>query len=176
MTHESSVIFIGAHMNIERIDALAHHARVTPRKLAMIDLASGREFDYQRMDERVGRLAGVLQQRFGVGHGDRVAVLSRNSTDVFEIQFACWRIGAIFVPVNWRLTVPEIEYILSDSDPRVLVVDKAFQEALEGLQARNVVPAHLARGGCDSEYERLLAQASAGEQRPVSLEESSTVI
>lgn len=163
-------------MNIERIDALAHHARATGRSPAMIDLASGRAFDYRQMDERVGRVASVLQQRFGVAHGDRVAVLSRNSTDVFEIQFACWRIGAIFVPVNWRLTVPEIEYILSDATPRLLVIDSAFDDTQQQLQARNAVPAFFVRGAGDSEYEQLLAQADRVEPRSVRLTETASLI
>lgn len=163
-------------MEIERTDALRHHSHVTPQALAMVDLATGRKYSYTLLNERVERLAGALQQRYDVAKGDRVAVLSRNSTDVFEIQFACWRIGAVFVPVNWRLTVPEITYILSDSSPRLLVGDNAFQDTLDDLIACKAAPAVLARGGADSEYEQLLSTPLRCTPAVVLLEETASLI
>ena len=55
-----------------------------------------------------------------------MAVLAMGSTDVFEIQFACARIGAIFVPLNWRLAEPELTAILEDYAPTVLIHDPDF--------------------------------------------------
>lgn len=148
-------------MTIERTDALIQHAHSRPRSLAMVDLATGRSFDYEQMDRRVLRLARALQQDYGVCPGERVAVLSRNSTDVFEIQFACWRIGAIFVPVNWRLTIPEIAYILGDCAPRLLIADAAFGETVEGLAACGALPQCLVRGTPGSSYDALVDDDSA---------------
>ena len=54
------------------------------------------------------------------------ALLAPNCAEYFELQFACGRLGAIMLPLNWRLTVPELEYILGDSTPKLLVHDKAF--------------------------------------------------
>lgn len=143
-------------MEIERVDPILHHAKVTPDDAALVDLETGREFTYGQMNERVAHLAGALRNRFNVARGDRVAVISHNSSDVCEIQYACWRIGAIFVPVNWRLTVPEIEFILSDCDPRVVFGDLSFSAALDEL-SRRLPSFHLVtRGGTDSEYEALI--------------------
>ena len=77
-------------------DWLAHHARLRPAHTAVIDLATGRRFTYGQWFPRVARLAGALRAR-GVQPGDRVMVLARNSTDVYETLFACWRIGAVFM-------------------------------------------------------------------------------
>ncbi len=52
----------------------------------------------------------------GIAKGDRVALLAPNCPEYFELQFACGRLGAIMLPLNWRLTVPELEYILGDLD------------------------------------------------------------
>ena len=52
-----------------------------------------------------------------VARGDRVAVLALNTTDTLEVQFACGRIGAVFLPLNTRLTVPELQYIVGDAAP-----------------------------------------------------------
>ena len=64
-----------------------------------------------------------LRDRLKVARGDRVAVLALNTTDTLEVQFACGRIGAVFLPLNTRLTVPELQYIVGDAvadghDPR----------------------------------------------------------
>ncbi len=73
---------------------------------AVVDLASERRLSYAQFDARISRLAAHLRDRLGVARGDRVAVLALNTTDTLEVQFACGRIGAIFLPLNTRLTVP----------------------------------------------------------------------
>lgn len=62
----------------------------------------------------------------GIDAGDRVAVLMRNSIDVFTIQFACWRLGAIFVPLNWRLTEGELKRIAADCAPKLLIAGPEY--------------------------------------------------
>jgi fatty-acyl-CoA synthase len=115
-------------------DWIAHHANQAPEQVAMVDLFSAREFTYAQFDERVGCLAGYLRTGLGVERGDRVAVLSANSTDIFEIQFACFRLGAVFLPLNWRLAPPELEYIVGDSTPKVLLCDEDNLEVGRHLQ------------------------------------------
>ncbi len=100
-------------------DWIAYHATTRGDHTAMVDLATGRTFTYAQFHDRVGRLASGLRSAYGVKRGDRVGVLAHNSSDVFEIQFACARLGAVFVPMNWRLTVPELTYIVGDCSPAV---------------------------------------------------------
>jgi fatty-acyl-CoA synthase len=109
-------------------DWIAHHARRTPGKTALVDLGSDRRFTYADLDARVARLAGHLRKVGGVGIGDRVAVLALNSTDTLEGQFACFRLGAIFVPLNSRLTVPELQFIVGDAAPKLMIHDGAGSE------------------------------------------------
>ena len=87
-------------MDVRHYDWLARHAARTPGKLAAVDLASGRRFTYAEFNGRAGRLAHFLARGPGVGRGDRIGVLAHNSTDLFEMQFACAKLGAIFVPCN----------------------------------------------------------------------------
>src|SRR5688572_14262379 len=109
-------------------DWIAHHGRRTPDKIALIDLASGRRFSYAHLDERTSRLAAHLRDRLGVGRGDRVAVLALNTTDTLEVQFACGRLGAVFLPLNNRLTVPELQFIVGDASPKVMIHDNDLAE------------------------------------------------
>ena len=146
-------------MSITAADWIAHHARMAPNREAVHDLASGRRFTYAAFDARVTRAALYLQS-LGVGEQDRVAVLSHNDSDVFEVQFACARLGAIFLPLNWRLAVPELEYVCGDATPKVLVHGVEFAEEASQV-ARQTDIAHLvdiANGG-DSAYEAGLAAA-----------------
>ncbi len=100
---------------------IGYHARISPGKTALHDLASGRRVSYAEFADRSARAAGALAGGFGVKHGDRVAVLSRNSSQAFEVMYACARLGAIFVPLNVRLSDPELDALAGDAAPAVLV-------------------------------------------------------
>src|SRR5438477_6154489 len=110
-------------MPIPYYDWIAHHAMRTPSKTALVDLATERAFSYSQLDDRIGRLAQHLREKLAVKRGERVAVLALNTTDTLEVQFACGRLGAVFVPLNVRLTVPELEFIVGDAAPQVLIHD-----------------------------------------------------
>ena len=115
-------------MAVRYYDWIVHHGRRTPDKVAVIDLASERRFTYSQMDARVSRLASFLRHTLKVSRGDRVAVLALNTTDTLEVQFACGRLGAIFVPLNTRLTVPELQFITADCAPKVMIHDADLAE------------------------------------------------
>jgi fatty-acyl-CoA synthase len=89
-------------------DWIANHALRRANALAAIDLGTGRRFTYAQLHARIDGVAAGLGDDLGIGAGERVAVPAMGSTDLFEIQFACARIGAIFVPLNWRLAEPEL--------------------------------------------------------------------
>jgi len=148
-------------------DWIAHHARFAPQSEAVHDLASGRRFSYAGFDERITRAALWLARAFGIKRGDRVAVLSMNDTDVFELQFACRRLGAIFLPLNWRLAVPELEFICKDAAPLVLIYGAEFADAAGQVARLAGVPrtADMANGK-PSAYEAGLAAASGTLELP----------
>src|SRR5471032_954564 len=86
-------------------DWIAHHAHRRPTQLAIDDLQTARKFTYADVDRRTAQLTAALTQ-LGIAKGDRVALLAPNCAEYFELQFACGRLGAIMLPLNWRLTVP----------------------------------------------------------------------
>jgi fatty-acyl-CoA synthase len=137
-------------------DWIANHALRRPESLAAIDLGSGRRFTYAQFHERIGRLASVMRETYGVERGDRVAVFAPNTTETFEVQFAAARLGAIFVPLNWRLAVPELRAILSDCAPVVLIHDAEFADRAEAFTGMRLC----AFGGPGSVYEQALAAAA----------------
>ena len=93
-----------------------------------------------------------------VARGDRVAVLALNTTDTLEVQFACGRIGAVMVPLNTRLTVPELQFIVGDASPKVMIHDTDLAEtALTVAKLCNVSSALLFGPG--GSYEAAIADA-----------------
>ena len=118
---------------MEYFDWSAHQASTRPNGVAISDLETGAELTYAQLDQRACALATHLQA-IGIKQGDRVAVLARNCAHFFELEFACGKIGCIGVPLNWRLTVAELEYILNDCAPGVLLYDTQFAEQAEELQ------------------------------------------
>jgi fatty-acyl-CoA synthase len=100
---------------------IGYHAQVSPGKAAIGEPGGDQCLSYAELDERIGRVAGALRGSFGVGRGDRVAMLSRNCVPAFEVMYACALTGAIFVPLNARLSGPELAALARDAEPAVLV-------------------------------------------------------
>ncbi|MEP7242825.1 MAG: AMP-binding protein [Gammaproteobacteria bacterium] len=121
------------------LDFVAHFARTTPHKLAVRDLVSDTRLTYAEFDDAINRAAHVLRQMLGDPRGQRVAVLSRNSAEMLTLHFACARAGAIFVPLNWRLSPAEIAFMLKDSEPALVAVEPSFIE-LAGDDATPRIP------------------------------------
>ena len=114
------------------VDWIAHNAENLPEKTALIELPSGRRQTYAEMHDRVGRVAAWLKS-LGVGRGDRVGVLALNSNDTLDVLFATWRIGAVHLALNFRLTPSELDFIIGNAEPKVLVYDAELQETVDGL-------------------------------------------
>jgi fatty-acyl-CoA synthase len=157
-------------------DWIAHFGRRTPSKPAVIDLAGGRRFTYAQFDARISRLATYLRDQLKVARGDRVAVLALNTTDTLEVQFACGRIGAIFLPLNTRLTVPELQFIVGDASPDVMIHDADLGEtALAVAKLCNLSSTLLLGPG--GSYEAGIASAKPLEQaEAVTLDDISTIM
>lgn len=124
---------------IKHFDLLAHHARRTPDKVALVDLATSERITYREADERACRLAN-LQREHGLVKGDRVAILARNGPWFFDLQFACGKIGTVTLPLNWRLSASELAYILRDADPGLFIYDSRFAATVDELRSQSAVP------------------------------------
>ncbi len=115
-------------------DWLKRHAERTPDKLALVDAHTGRTFTYVEFNERANRFASFLKDTLGLKQGDRVSILAQNSSDYYEVLFACGKMGAVLNTLNWRLAVPELQFILNDCSPRVLIYEPMLAEAVEALR------------------------------------------
>jgi len=154
-------------------DWLAWYAEFDPQRLAAVDLATRRQFSFGELNDRATRLATALRDGFGVEAGDRVAFLARNSTDHFESLFACWKLGAIFVPLSWRLASPALLALLRDADPRVVIHDRDFAGLLGAEPTARV---ERRDGAADCPYERLIAAHDARVRMPDTQFDTTTML
>jgi O-succinylbenzoate-CoA ligase len=114
---------------------LAKRAALSPRLEALVEVERERRFTYAELNARCNRAADVFRG-LGVRPGERVALLLMNGVEFVESFFALAKLGAVVVPLNWRLVPDELAFILKDSGARVLVYDGEFQSCVRDLQRR----------------------------------------
>src|SRR6266853_4037903 len=113
-------------------DLIERNAAFTPDKPATV--FEGEILSYTALRARVELTARTLKAEFGVSRGDRVAILSQNRPDYLVLLYACARLGAMLVPLNWRLAVAEQLFILSDASIKLLALEQAYAEILPALE------------------------------------------
>jgi fatty-acyl-CoA synthase len=118
-------------------EMLALHARLFPDKIGASDLE--RKMTFRLWHSRACRLANAFAG-IGLGKGDRVCVLAYNCLEWLEIYAAAALAGVVAVPINFRLTGPEVRYIVENCEARALVVQDEFVGVVEGGRAEFPVP------------------------------------
>ncbi|OFB35863.1 hypothetical protein BA059_27365 [Mycolicibacterium sp. (ex Dasyatis americana)] len=98
-----------------------YHARATPDRIAIVDAETRQRHTYAELDDWIRRVAAALSGQLKVATGDRVAMLSGNCVEAIVLMYACAEVGAIFVPLNIRLSNRELEELIDDCGPRILV-------------------------------------------------------
>lgn len=142
--------------------SLTCSARKFPKKLAVV--FEDQRLTYADLEERANRVANALLG-MGLKKGDRCAILFYNRAEWLELYYGMAKTGIIAVPVNFRLSASEIEYLLNHSEPKALIYEEAFAPAIEKIRGK--VPSiaffiSLGRGG-DIPYQQWRSQASARE-------------
>ncbi|MCB4821045.1 acyl-CoA synthetase [Roseicella aerolata] len=144
-------------MNLGRL--LTQTARRLPHHVA---LAWGdRQWSFAELDARVDSLCAALRAH-GIGKGDRVLVHSRNSNAMFESMWAAFKLGAVWVPTNFRLTPAEVAYLAETSRARVMLRDRGFAGHADAVRAAGHCRLVLAVGDAradELDYEAALAAA-----------------
>jgi acyl-CoA synthetase (AMP-forming)/AMP-acid ligase II len=116
---------------------LAKRARLSPKLEAVVEVKQNRRFSYAELDARANGIAHVLLAR-GVQKGDRVALLLMNGVEYIESYFGAAKIGAVVVPLNWRLAPDELDFIIGDSGSVLLIYGQEFDEAASDLHGRDL--------------------------------------
>ena len=109
------------------------NAQFSPDKVAIY--FEGQAITYADLAAQIDRAARMLAGTLGVRHGDRVSLLATNIPEYMVALFACARIGAILNPLNWRLAIPELAYIVKNAESNVLLVEQSFADFAGHVQA-----------------------------------------
>jgi fatty-acyl-CoA synthase len=113
------------------IELLRKALKFFPQKQAII--CKERRYTYQEFCDRVNRLSHCLKD-WGIGKDDRIAILHPNCHYFLEAYYGIAQIGAISVPINYRLASSEISFILKDSESKLLIADPMFQSQVDPIR------------------------------------------
>ena len=128
-------------------DVLGERTRLTPDKLALVDIATGRRLTYRELDDRARRCGRVFLESLALAPGDRVAVLCGNRVEFLDTFFAAAKTGIILVPLGTRLTAHELAVILGNCRPRVLMYDGDHAAVVGALLGELAIPQCVAFDG-----------------------------
>lgn len=125
-------------------DILGRRALYTPDALAVVDAGKTphRSFTYSELNNRANRLANWLRDGAGVQKGDRVAILAYNGVEYLDTFFACGKLGAVMVALNWRLHPCELVTLIAQTTPKVLIFSDEFKDTVHQIAQEETSLAH----------------------------------
>src|SRR5690348_4106946 len=112
-------------------DLLGERARLTPEKIALVEVRSGRRYTYAELDRRASAMARWWTNR-GIRKGDRVGILSENRVEYVDAFFAAGKSGVVLVPLNTRLTESERANLIDDADVQLVMDSHALDDIPPG--------------------------------------------
>jgi fatty-acyl-CoA synthase len=107
-------------------DFVAFHAKTRPDQTVCLAFATGERMSYAQLHRRVDKAVALIRRLVADPRGQRLGILARNSTDFLAYVVACHRVGAILLPLNWRLSPAELEFQLLDAAPALVVYDAEY--------------------------------------------------
>lgn len=118
-------------------DPLRQWRHLAGDRLALVDRARDQRLTYAEFDQAADNWAALLELK-GIGREDRVAVIAGNRSEVAALFFACTRVGAALVPLNWRLAPQELRAILHHANPALIIGESRFRAAIDGGEEANI--------------------------------------
>jgi fatty-acyl-CoA synthase len=118
-------------VNDFELDWLKRWNQYSPKNIALKDGDTGREVSYSKLFAAANQGAEFLSQKYSIRRGDRIALLATNELESVFLFFALQRLGATLVPINFRLTKREVDHIVRDSDPSLIIAQEAFWPLIE---------------------------------------------
>lgn len=128
---------------IPQQDWTARWALYSPEKVAAKEAETGHTLTYGQLGRLSDALCTHLQQQYGVQTGDRIALLAENNLEYIALFAAMQRMGFVLVPLNYRLASAELDYLLKDSAPKLVICEDKFEATLKAGEVLAKVPRYL---------------------------------
>jgi long-chain acyl-CoA synthetase len=109
---------------------VCRNAALYGQKTAWYETSTGRTFSFQGVKEMTDSLAAGLRAK-GIVKGDRIGVIGKNSLEFFLLYGASAALGAVMLPINWRLSAGEVCFNLNDGQAKIVFVDEEFEDMIE---------------------------------------------
>jgi len=159
-------------------DVINRNATAFGNAAAWHEADDGRNFTFREIKEKVDRLAAGLQN-VGIEKGDRIGVYGKNSFEYFLVYGAAAALGAIVLPINWRLSTEEAVFNLNDGSPKVLFTDPEFRESVRKEMDR--IPSlrsmvSLKDGGSAAPFASLLSESADFQKNEVGTDDGFVII
>lgn len=160
-------------------DLVSRNAAIYGEQDAWMDDGDARIWSFSEIKKEVDRLACGLRKQ-GLEKGDRIGVLGKNSLSYFLLYGAAASLGAIVLPINWRLSAGEVAYNLNDCGPRIVFADPEFEEVIRGIKdnlpsVENYFNLGSATGGFTS-FQTLLGQGTTFDPVDVTTDDGFVII
>jgi fatty-acyl-CoA synthase len=117
-------------------DILGERERLSPQRTALVMVSDGSRYSYRKLDKRAIGCARMWLYGLGLRPGERVGVLSGNRIEFLDAYFAAGKSGVVLVPLNTKLTAPELEFIIRDCSLKALLYDEDHREMVRRLRSR----------------------------------------
>ncbi len=160
---------------LNQFDWAAKWADYSPPRVAFKEYESGRILRFAELDRLGNRLAHLLQRNYGLQKGDRIAMLAENCLEYLILFAAAQKTGCVLAPINYRLAGAEIDYLLSNAQPKVLITEDKFAEKISGLPALADIPNQLALTELASFCDKQQHLAEDRYQSTVAIEEDDPI-
>ncbi|NND06559.1 MAG: long-chain fatty acid--CoA ligase [Saprospiraceae bacterium] len=147
-------------MNVPDTDWIGKWAIYSPNKIALKEVDNGRTLTYHQLNQLASKVANYLTTQHSLKKGDRIAIIAENCLEYFILFSTAQKTGLILVPLNYRLTSPELADLFAKTEPVLTIVEDQFREKL------NAVPAHL-RGSMQLTLAELIEISSAQQAEKV---------
>lgn len=120
-------------------DWLKKWAEYTPSRMFLREHNTDVQWTYSDFNDRVNYLAAYLQDEIKINRGERIAVYSKNRAEYVLLFFACIKIGAIIVPLNFRLMPGEVDTLISDADPVLFLYEKEYEQQIQNIESLKAI-------------------------------------
>lgn len=124
-------------MEFIEIDWLKQWNQYSPKNTAVLDGDTNESLTYKQLFILAQKAAFILKTKYKVKKGDRIALFSTNEIESLALFFGVQRLGALLVPINFRLTAREVAHIINDSNPQVVLFEKEFETTIEEVKKQS---------------------------------------
>lgn len=157
-------------------DWISKWAEYAPDKVAVSEYETGRSFSYSQLNNLANAIASYLLLNFGLSKGHRIAMLAENCLEYIILLSVAQKTGIILVPLNYRLTSREIDFLITDSEPSLLITEEKFAEKVNAGEAYSGVPHRITLSGLQQLTSEIMEKGGNHQFSPVNVSDSDAVL